>query len=362
MAFGLAVMHLLTPLQMGTLSVPNRVFLSALTRARAGLDNVPGELMAQHYAQRASGGVLFTDATMVDPDGLAWPHQPGLVNGAQVEGWKRVNDAVHAAGGRIFVQLWHPGRATHAALNRGVQPVSSTDRPIRDDTIHTPQGKVPYEAPRRLGLDEISTYVDFFRKAAAKAHDAGFDGVQIHAAHGYLVDQFLRDGVNDRLDRYGGTVENRARFLFEVIDAVLTVFHPGRVGFRVSPRVGFNDNKDSNPRELVSHVAAEAERRKLGHFELRNTRWDDPEETELAKLVRSYYSGCLLRNGGFTREGAEQTLKGGLADAIVFGKAFLANPDLPMRLLKNAPLNEPDEPTFYAQGAKGYTDYPFLAP
>ncbi|MDX2185868.1 MAG: alkene reductase [Opitutaceae bacterium] len=354
-------MNLLTPFQLGTLSVPNRVILAPLTRARAGLDNVPGELMARYYAQRASGGVLIAEATMIDPDGLTWPQQPGIHNSAQVEGWNRVVDAVHASGGRIFLQIWHPGRATHPDLNRGLQPVSSTDRPIRGDTIHTPNGKKPYSAPRRLETDEVPKYVELFRKAAENAHKAGFDGIQLHAAHGYLIDQFLRNGVNDRTDKYGGSVENRARFLFEVIDAVLTVYAPGRVGFRVSPLVEYNDMSDSEPKALIGHVAIEAERRKLGHIELRNGKWDAPEEIELARLVRANYSGALLRNGGFDREAAEQTLHDKLADAIVFGTAFLANPDLPRRLLLNAPLNEPDTATFYAHGEKGYIDYPALA-
>lgn len=355
-------MHLLTPGQLGSLSIPNRVFLAALTRVRADAHNVPGDVMADYYRQRASAGLLITDATMVSADAQAWPHQPGLHNDAQVAGWRKVTDAVHAAGGRIYVQLWHPGRATHPALNNGTVPVSSSAKPIRDDTIHTPQGKFPYPTPRALRMDEIPGIVADFARAARNAKTAGFDGVQVHGAHGYIIDQFLRDSVNDRTDAYGGSIPARAKLLFEIVDAAIAVFGAGRVGLRISPLVAFNDMADSNPAALVAHVAAESEKRRLGFFELRHAQHDLPAEVELARVARKTFTGALVRNGGFGRESGEAALRENLGDAIAYGVPFLANPDLPRRFLLDAPLNAADPAGFYIPGSpKGYTDYPFLA-
>jgi N-ethylmaleimide reductase len=354
-------MQLLTPTQLGSLSIPNRVLFAPLTRVRAGADNVPGELMAEYYRQRASAGLLIAEATMVAADAQAWPHQPGIHSAAHAAGWRKVTDAVHAAGGRIYLQIWHPGRATHPALNGGVQPVSSSNKPLLGDTIHTPQGKLDYPAPRALRTDEIPGIVELFRLAAVHAKQAGFDGVQVHGAHGYIIDQFLRDGVNDRTDAYGGSLANRARLLFEVVDAAAGVFGMGRVGLRFSPMVAFNDMVDSNPEALVAHVATESEKRGLGFLELRHANYDLPAEYELARIARRHFKGALVRNGGFTRDAGEAAISAGQADAIAYGVPFLANPDLPTRFLKNAPLNTPDMATFYVAGsAKGYTDYPSL--
>ncbi len=354
------MLNLLRPFHLRSLSVPNRVFMAPLTRTRADANNVPGDLMATHYAQRASAGLLFGEATMVSADAQAWPHQPGIHSADQIEGWKKVTTAVHAAGGRIFLQIWHPGRATHPDLNAGLQPVSSSDRPIRNDSIHTFTGKKPYPIPRRLALDEIPAYIARFRTAAENAKAAGFDGVQIHGAHGYLVDQFLRDGVNDRTDAYGGSIANRARFLFEVVDAATRIWGADRVGLRISPLVAFNDMVDSDPAALVTHVAREADRRQLNHFELRHAEATAPAEIALAKIARENFSGPLLRNGGFTRETGEEALRNGLADAIVYGQLFISNPDLPRRFQLDAPFNAPDQSTLYGHDAKGYNDYPAL--
>ncbi len=355
-------MQLLSPGQLGSLSIPNRVLFAPLTRVRADAENVPGELMAEYYTQRASAGLLIAEATMVAADALAWPHQPGIHSLAHVAGWQRVTDAVHAAGGRIYLQIWHPGRATHEVLNGGARPISSSDKAIRDDTIHTPRGKLAYPTPRPLRTDELPGIVALFAKAAENAKLAGFDGVQVHGAHGYLLDQFLRDGVNDRTDAYGGPIENRARLLFEVVDAAAAVFGIGRVGVRISPLVPINDMTDSDAPALVAHVARESEKRGLGFLELRHDNFDRPEEYELARVARKNFSGSLVRNGGFTRDAGEAAIREGLADAIAYGVPFLANPDLPRRFLKNAPLNQPDTSTFYATASRaGYTDYPFLA-
>ena len=355
-------MQLLSPFELGSLSIPNRVLFAPLTRVRASADNVPGDLMAEYYSQRASAGLLIAEATMVAADAQAWPHQPGIHSPAHIAGWQRVTDAVHAAGGRIYLQIWHPGRATHPSLNKGAQPISSSTKPIRDDVIHTPEGKQPYPTPRALRTEEIPDIVEAFRRAAENAKLAGFDGVQVHGAHGYILDQFLRDGVNDRTDAYGGSITNRARLLFEVVDASISVFGAGRVGLRISPLVPFNDMVDSDPAALVAHVAAEAEKRKLGFLELRHDNYDRPAEHELAKIARKNFSGALVRNGGFTRDAGEAAIREGLADAIAYGVPFLANPDLPIRFLKNAALNQPDPKTFYAVASRaGYTDYPFFA-
>ncbi len=298
---------------------------------------------------------------MVAADAQAWPHQPGIHSEAQVAGWKTVTDAVHAAGGRIYLQIWHPGRATHPALNAGVTPVSSSAKAIRADTIHTPEGKQAYPVPRALHADELPGIVASFRKAAENALRAGFDGVQIHGAHGYLIDQFLRDGVNDRTDSYGGSIANRARLLFEIIDAAAEVFGAGRVGLRISPLVDFNDMADSDAAGLVAHVAAGCERRGLGFLELRHAQSDAPAEQELVRVARLHFTGALVCNGGFTRDSGEAALATGQVDAIAYGVPFLANPDLPRRFLLGAPLNAPDMATFYVPGSPaGYTDYPAL--
>lgn len=354
-------MQLLSPTQLGSLSIPNRVLFAPLTRVRANAENVPGTLMADYYRQRASAGLLIAEATMVAADAQAWPHQPGIHDTAHVAGWRRVTDAVHASGGRIYLQIWHPGRATHAALNGGAVPISSSDKPLRGDTIHTPQGKLDYPAPRRLRTDELPGIVALFLRAAENAQLAGFDGVQIHGAHGYLLDQFLRDSVNDRTDAYGGSLANRARLVFEVVDAAAAVFGMGRVGLRFSPRVPFNDMADSDPAALVAHVASESEKRGLGFLELRHPHFDDPAEYELARIARKHFSGSLVRNGGFTRDAGEAAIREGLADGIAYGVPFLANPDLPRRFLLNAALNQPNPATFYVPASPaGYTDYPFL--
>lgn len=349
------------PVQVGDLKLKNRVVMAALTRTRAGTSHIPNELMAEYYAQRASGGLIFTEATMVDPSASAFIAEPGIYSADRAAAWKKITDAVHAKGGLIQMQLWHPGRATHQDINGGSQPISSTARAIRDATTHTPTGKHAYPVPRALKTEEIPGIVELFRQGAVNAKAAGFDGVQMHGAHGYLLDQFLRDGANDRTDAYGGSLQNRAKLLFEVIDAAIGVFGAGKVGLRISPLVGFNDMVDSNPRELVAYVAEQAQARKLGHFELRHDQWDRPEELELQKIARRAFKGALLLNGGFDGPSGEAAVAEGRADAVVYGKWYLSNPDLPERIAKKAELNAFDPKTFYAPGPEGYTDYPRLA-
>ena len=355
-------MKLLTPVTVGTLSLPNRVLMAPLTRVRADQQHVATDLIAEHYRQRASAGLLIAEATMVAEDARAFGWEPGIYGPAQVEGWRKVTSAVHAAGGRIALQLWHPGRASHHDLNNGVQPVSSSNKAIRDDSIHTPKGKQAYPVPRPLRTDELPGIIGLFHRGAENAREAGFDAVELHGAHGYLLDQFLRDGVNDRTDAYGGSLEKRARLLLEATDAATDVFGPGRVGVRISPLVSFNDMQDSDAPALVAYVAEELQRREVGYLHLRHARHDGPGEQELARIARRHYRGALILNGGFDRESGEAAVQSGLGDAIAYGLPFLANPDLPRRFLLNAPLNEVDQKRLYSPGPKGYIDYPSLSP
>jgi len=247
--------QLFSPLTVGALTLPNRIVMAPMTRARAGTTHIPNALMAEYYSQRASAGLILTECSMIAADGCAFTGEGGIFDDATMMGWKQVVDAVHAQGGRIAMQIWHAGRASHSALNHGTQPISSGNQAIRHGEIGTPIGNVPYEVPRALATEELPGIVELFRQAAERAKAAGFDGVQIHGAHGYLIDQFLRDSVNDRSDTYGGSIENRARLLLEVTDAAISVFGAGLVSVRISPLVAFNDMADSNPKALVKYVA-----------------------------------------------------------------------------------------------------------
>jgi N-ethylmaleimide reductase len=352
---------LFSPLRAGDLDLPNRIVMAALTRSRAGRTHVPNELMAEYYAQRATAGLLISEATMIAADGCAFTGEGGLYDEATVAGWKRVTDAVHARGGRMFVQLWHPGRAAHSVLNGGVQPISSTDRPIRGDVINTPEGKKDYEAPRRLRTDEVPGIVALFRRGAELAKQAGFDGVQIHGAHGYILDQFLRDSVNDRTDEYGGPLENRAKLLLRATDEAIAVWGAGRVSVRISPLVAYNDIADSDPAGLTRYVAREMDRRGIAFFEVRHADHRLPPEREVAKAARESFRGPLFVNGAYDYATGSDAVESGAADAIVYGRPFISNPDLVERYRRGAPLNELDGKTLYSPGPKGYTDYPTLA-
>ena len=354
---------LFDPLTLGALTLPNRILMAPLTRARAGRSHIANALMAEHYAQRASAGLLIAEATMVAADGCAFTGEPGIFDDACVAGWRAVTAAVHAAGGRMHLQLWHPGRSAHSSLNGGVQPVSSGQQAIQG-FINTPDGKQPYETPRRLRDDELPAIVELFRQATRRALQAGFDGVQLHGAHGYLLDQFLRDGVNDRsgpgFERYSGSIDNRARLLLECLDAAIEEAGASRVGLRLSPLAGSNDLKDSDPEALLAHLAQRLSQRRIAYLELRHI---DPAldgERRIAAVARQHFQGPLLRNGGFTAATAQAALDEGSADAIVFGRAYIANPDLVERLRLGAGLNELEPKTCYAAGAMGYTDYPRL--
>jgi N-ethylmaleimide reductase len=354
--------NLFSPVKLGPYDLPNRMVMAPMTRLRA-IDNVPQPLMATYYAQRASAGIIVTECTMVSPQSLGYMNCPGIYSPEQVAGWRLVTDAVHNSGGRIFLQVWHCGRISHPALLGGELPVAPSAI-AAVGKIHTPEGKLPMETPRALETHEISEIVEQFRKGAENALAAGFDGIELHGAFGYLIDQFLQDGSNQRTDEYGGSVENRARFLLEVTEAVASVWGANRVGIKLSPSNTFYGMYDSNPKATFGY-AIEA----LNRFDLAYLHLMEPNEVDLATRdvlnpvtpeFRPIFKGTLVANGGYDYQTADAILASGGADLVSFGKLFLANPDLPKRFELNAPLNAPDPKTFYAPDEKGYTDYPFL--
>ena len=352
--------HLFSPLQLGPLQLPNRILMAPLTRCRAEPGHVPGPLMAEHYAQRASAGLIIAEATMAMAGNSAFWKEPGIYSEAQVQGWRGVTDAVHAAGGRIFLQLWHGGRACHPLLNDGAQPVAPSAIAITNDEVRTPLGKQPYVLPRELRDDELPGIVEGFHRAAANALAAGFDGVEVHGANGYLLDAFLRDGANRRSGPYGGSVENRARLLLEVVEAVADVWGSRRVGLRISPLNGFNSMSDSDPVGLSRWLAGRLNDFDLAYLHLMRGDFFRQQQADLVTPVREHYRGVLVGNMGYSAEEAEAAIASGQLDAVAFGVPFLANPDLPERFRQGAPLNPPRVEQFYSEGAEGYNDYPRL--
>jgi N-ethylmaleimide reductase len=353
--------NLFSPLKAGALTLTNRILMAPLTRGRAGEEHLPNAMMAEHYAQRASAGLIIVEATMVMPGNSAFWKEPGIYSAEQVAGWKLTTDAVHAAGGKIFVQLWHGGRACHPLLNGGAQPVAPSAIAITNDQVYTPQGKQPYVIPRELRDDELPAIVEGFRNAAINAKAAGFDGVEVHGANGYLLDEFLRDGSNKRSGPYGGTIENRARLLFEVLTAVSDVIGSDRVGLRISPLNSFNSMEDSDPVGLATWLATRLNDFNLAYLHVMRADFLGEQHGDVMTPVREHYRGVLIGNMGYSAEEAETAIADGKLDAVAFGVPFLANPDLPARFLAGAPLNAADPSTFYSEGAKGYTDYPSLA-
>jgi N-ethylmaleimide reductase len=353
---------LLTPFQLGPLLLPNRIVMAPMTRNRAGAGNVPTALNAEYYEQRASAGLIVTEATQVSPEGVGYPETPGIHTGAQVEGWRQVTDAVHRAGGRIFLQLWHVGRISHPSLQPGGALPVAPSAIAAEGQVFTHSGPQPFVVPRPLETSEIAGVVAQFEAGARHALAAGFDGVELHAANGYLIDQFLRDGTNRCTDRYGGSLENRARFLREVVDAVTAVWDPKRVGVRLSPWSDFNSMRDSDPPAIFGYVARALAPFGLGYLHVVEPVGDVPAGTEpLTPRLKAAFGGALMVNGGYTRPLSKAALARGDADLVSFAASFLANPDLPVRLARSAPLNEPDPATFYGGDHHGYTDYPALA-
>jgi N-ethylmaleimide reductase len=354
--------NLFSPVELGSYSIHNRMVMAPMTRLRA-IDSIPQSLMATYYAQRASAGLIITECTMVSPLSNGYMNCPGIYSPEQVDGWQQVTDAVHNASGKIFLQLWHCGRISHPSLLEGKQPVApSAIAPIGE--LHTPVGKVAMETPRALEKHEISEVIEQFHSSAKNAKAAGFDGVELHGAFGYLIDQFLQDGSNQRTDEYGGSVENRARFLLEVVEAVSSIWGADRVGVKLSPSNTFYGMVDSNPKATFDYVLEALNPMSLAYVHLM-----EPSEIDLKNrdvlnpvtpLFRPVYQGTLISNGNYTYETANTALDNGNADLISFGKLFLANPDLPKRFRLNASLNKPDPKTFYSSGEAGYTDYAFL--
>ena len=346
---------LFDPLQLGPLSLPNRIFLAPLTRARAGQQRIPNALMAEYYRQRSSAGLILTEATSVTPMGVGYANTPGIWSEEQVTGWKLVTHAVHQAGGRIFLQLWHVGRISDPLFLNGALPVAPSAVAAAGH-VSLVRPEKPFVTPRPLELSEISGVIEAFRKGAENAQLAGFDGVEIHGANGYLLDQFLQTKTNQRIDDYGGSLENRARLMLEVTDAVVSVWGADRVGMHLAPRGDAHDMGDANPLETFSHVARELGRRKIAFICAREHQGPD----SIGPALKKAFGGVYVANEKFTLESGNAILSADDADAVAFGVPFLANPDLPKRLAQNAPLNPPDPATFYADGAKGYTDYPAL--
>ncbi|HEY4213642.1 MAG TPA: alkene reductase [Steroidobacteraceae bacterium] len=348
---------LFDPLIAGELHFPNRILMAPLTRNRSSGDGrVPNELMRQYYIQRASAGAILTEATSVTPAGVGYPHTPGIWSQEQTGGWRSIVDGVHHAGGRILLQLWHVGRISDPIYHNGGLPVAPSARAPKG-TVSLLRPSRPYVVPRALALEEIPGVVEAFRQGALNAKTAGFDGVEIHGANGYLLDQFLQDSTNHRTDRYGGSLENRARLMLEVADAVSSVWGAGRVGMHLAPRADAHDMGDSNLAETFGYVARELGKRKLAFICVR----ESVKSPRSGPQLKAAFGGAYIANEGFTQESAEQALAVGEADAVAFGKLFIANPDLPRRFSEKREANAWNADTFYSQGAEGYTDYPALA-
>ena len=358
---------LLQPFQLGDLTLPNRVVMAPLTRGRAGKERIPNPLMAEYYVQRASAGLIVAEATTISPQANGWLESPGVYTDAMEAGWKQVTSAVHAAGGRIFLQLWHMGRASHSDFHDGSLPVSASPVRLEGDGIHTPLGKKPHETPRALETWEIANVVADYGRAAARARAAGFDGVEIHAANGYLVDQFLQSRTNHRTDGYGGSIEKRARFLREVVEAVSAAWPAGRVGVRISPNGVYNDMGSPNFREQFTHVATMLDRLSLAYLHVVDGLafgFHKLGEPMTLAEFRRLFSGPLMGNCGYECESAERAVRDGVADLIAFGRPFISNPDLVERFRHGWPLAKPaDMADWYSPtGAKGYTDFPSHSP
>jgi N-ethylmaleimide reductase len=343
------------------MTLPNRIVMAPLTRCRADSHHIPTEMMATYYAQRASAGLIIAEATMaMEGNSSFGGREPGIYSQAQVDGWKKVTRAVHDHGGRIFLQLWHGGRACHPYFNAGAQPVAPSALAITGDEIHTPEGKKPYVIPRELRDDELPAIIAGFRVAAQNAKAAGFDGVEIHGANGYLLDEFLRDGSNKRVGPYGGPIANRARLLLEATDAAIGVWGASRVGVRISPLNSYNDMRDSDPVALTTYVAAQLDARKIAYLHLMRGDFMQTQHGDVVTAARANFSGNLIGNMGYGAAEANAAVGEGTLQAVAFGHHYVSNPDLVAKLHAGAVLAEPDASTFYSHDARGYTDYPTM--
>lgn len=354
---------LFSPFRLGSLELPNRIVMAPMTRNRAGPDNVPGPLAPTYYAQRASAGLIVTEATQVSPQGVGYPGTPGIHSDAQVAGWKRVTEAVHAAHGRIVAQLWHVGRISHPVLQPGGALPVAPSAIAPQGQAWTLEGMKDFVTPHALSVAEIEGVVADFRRGAENARVAGFDGVEIHGANGYLIDQFLRDGSNRRDDAYGRSALNRTRFLLEVTEALVSVWGADHVGVRLSPTNPYNDVVDSNPAATFTTVVSELNRFGLAYLHVVEPGASDPIAAGAVpdiRFFRKLWKSVLIANKGYDLERAQAVLRDGGADLVAFAALFIANPDLPERLRQGGPFNPPDRKTFYGGTAKGYTDYPAL--
>lgn len=354
---------LLSPFEIGALKLSNRMVMAPMTRNRAGEGNVPTKLMAKYYEQRAGAGLIITEASQISPQGMGYPATPGIYSKAQVVGWKQVTKAVHAKGGKIYIQLWHVGRISHPDFHDGALPVAPSAVKPKGQAF-TYEGLKDFVEPRALEVDEIKRIVEDYKAATKNALDAGFDGVEIHAANGYLIDQFLVDKTNLRTDEYGGWVENRGRFLFEILDAVLQVCDSSKVGIRLSPSGLFNDMGDSNPSAIFDYVIDKLNAYNLAYLHLIEPLMPVDKLSQMKKNVAEYYGkqykGVRMVNGGFTKETGQEAILSDKAELVSFGIPYIANPDLQKRFADNAELNVANQETFYGGNEEGYTDYPFL--
>jgi 2,4-dienoyl-CoA reductase-like NADH-dependent reductase (Old Yellow Enzyme family) len=346
---------LLDPIRVGALELPSRIIMAPLTRCRSRQGRVPNELMLEYYVQRAGAGLIITEATSISAMGVGYPDTPGIWSDEQVAGWKRITQAIHNAGGRIISQLWHVGRVSDPVYLNGALPLApSAIAPAGHVSLIRPQK--PFVTPRALALDEIPAIVAEYKRAAENALAAGFDGVELHGANGYLLDQFLQDSSNHRTDAYGGPIENRARLMLEAVDAAISVWGPDRVGLHLAPRGDAHGMGDSNPAATFGYIAREVGKRGIAFICARESLL----EPRLGPELKRVFGGVYIANEGLTKEMAERLLANDEADAAAFGRLFIANPDLPRRFARNAGLNEPDITSFYSSGPHGYIDYPAL--
>lgn len=347
---------LFTPIQIGALQLPNRIIMAPLTRCRASEGRVPNTLMAQYYTQRSNAGMILSEATSVTPMGVGYPNTPGIWSDEQVEGWKGVTDAVHKAGGQILLQLWHVGRISDPRYLDGKPSVAPSAIAAKGH-VSLVRPEKAYETPRALSTAEVEQVIEDYRKGAENAKKAGFDGVEIHGANGYLLDQFLQTSTNHRDDIYGGSLENRARLMLAVTDAVVSVWGPDRVGMHLAPRMDAHDMGDDNPLETFTYVASELGKRKIAFICTR----EHFKQPALTPALKKAFGGKVIINEQMTKEMAEDLIQQGIGDAVAFGRWYIANPDLVTRLRDDAPLNELNTATMYGSGPEGYTDYPALA-
>jgi 2,4-dienoyl-CoA reductase-like NADH-dependent reductase (Old Yellow Enzyme family) len=342
-------------LKIGDIVLPNRIIMAPLTRCRAVNERIPNDLMVEYYTQRASAGLIITEATSISPTAVGYLNTPGIWSDEQVKGWQKVTDSVHKKNGRIFLQLWHVGRISHPFFLNGQQPVAPSAI-AAEGYVRLLSKEEHYPIPRALDLNEIPDIIQAYKNAAINAKFAGFDGVEIHAANGYLIDQFLQDCSNERNDIYGGNITNRARFLLEITDAIIDIWGEQKVGVHLSPRCDSNSMGDSNKIKTFSYVVQELNKRNIGFIFTREYQ----DQYSITPHLRKLFKGVLIANEKFTKESASKTINAGQADAVAFGKLFLSNPDLPERFKRNIELNIPDPDSFYQSGASGYIDYPFI--